>query len=134
MVKEQKEQRGEIFFVEVKEPSEVKRNVLETMKEILELMQQFEKFKQIRHQKLLKIQRLRSLVKDANKIFGILKSKLPQASFKTIKPKPVQKHERKPAAKKEKTPKEDAQKKHKTELDRLESELSAIESKLKNFV
>ncbi len=134
MVNEQKKQHGEIFFVEVKEPSEVKRNVLETMKEILELMQQFERFKRLRHEKLLKIQKLRSLVKDTNKIFGVLKSKLPQASFKTMTPKPVQRHERKPAAKKEKTPKEDAQKKHKTELDRLEAELSAIESKLKNFV
>ena len=134
MVKSLKEQTTEAFFVQIKEPSEVKRNILETLKDILQLLQQFEKFKHLRHEKLEKIQKLRSLIRVTNKTLGILKSKLPQTSLKTIAPKPVQKHERKPAAKKEKTPKEDAQKKHKTELDKLEAELNVIESKLKNFV
>ncbi len=130
MVKNPKEQTSEAFFVQIKEPSEVKRNILETLKDILQLLQQFEKFKHLRHEKLEKIQRIRSLIRDTNKTLGILKSKLPQASFKPI-PRPIQKQQKKAAAKKKVV--KEAQKKHKTELDKLEAELNAIESKLKNF-
>lgn len=134
MVKNIKEQQEGIFFVELKEPPEVKRNVLEALKDILGLMQQFEKFKQIRHEKLVKIQRLRSLVRDTNKMFGTLKAKLPQTNFKTPSSTPVKKQSKKIASKKEKAaPKEVTPKKHKTELDKLESELNAIEEKLKEF-
>ena len=130
MVNGPKEQTSEPFFVQIKEPFEVKRNILETLKDILQLLQQFEKFKQLRHEKLKKIQKLRSLIRDTNKILGILKSKLPQTSFKLTVPKPAQKQAKKGVARK----KENTHKKHKTELDRLEAELNAIEEKLKGFV
>jgi len=35
----------DIFFVEVGNPEEVKRNILESLKEIVESLQRFEKFK-----------------------------------------------------------------------------------------
>ena len=131
MLKNLKEQDNELFFVEVKEPAEVRRSILEALKEILELLQRFEKFKHIRHEKLAKIQKLRGLVKDANKMLGNLKAKLPQTNFKTYIPK-EQKQPKKSIQKKE-AKEEKAPKKGKTELERLEAELSAIENKLKSF-
>lgn len=128
MKKNAKEQDNELFFVQVREPSEVRRNILESLKEILELLQRFEKFKHLRHEKLIKIQRLRVLMKDTNKLLGDLKMKLPQTSLKGVSAKEAPKP-RKVAQKK----REEQPKKGKSELERLESELSAIESKLKSF-
>ena len=129
MKKDLKEQQGnELFFVQVKEPSEVKRIILESLKDILEMLQMFEKSRHARHEKLVKIQKLRSLMKDANKLIGDLKAKLPQTSLKGAAAR-EDKQPKKPARKKE----EQAPKKGKSELERLEEELSAIEGKLKSF-
>ena len=125
-----REQRSnELFFVQIREPSEIRRSVLESLKEILELLQRFEKFRHIRHEKLVKIQKLRVLMRDTNKLIGELKSKLPQTSLKGVVVKEESRQANKPAKKKE----EHQPKKNKSELERLESELSAIEGKLKSF-
>ncbi|MBI2652247.1 hypothetical protein HYX00_02170, partial [Candidatus Woesearchaeota archaeon] len=60
-----KEQNNELYFVHIKEPNEIRRNILETLKDIVEVLQRFEKFKHTRHEKLEKIQKLRGLLKDA---------------------------------------------------------------------
>ena len=129
MKKDLKEQQGnELFFVQVKEPSEVRRIILESLKDILEMLQMFEKSRHARHEKLVKMQKLRALMKDANKLIGDLKAKLPQTSLKGAVAREDSKP-KKPAKKKE----EQQPKKGKSELERLEAELSAIEGKLKSF-
>ena len=125
-VKEQ--ESNELFFVQIREPSEVRRSILESLKEILEMLQRFEKFRHIRHEKLVKIQKLRGLMKDANRLMGELKAKLPQTSLKGAVAREDSKP-KKPAKKRE----EQHPKKGKSELERLEEELSAIEGKLKSF-
>lgn len=130
MKKNIKEEHGNgLFFVQIREPSEVRKSILESLKEILEMLQRFEKFKHIRHEKLMKIQKLRILMRDANKLMAELKAKMPQTSLKGIIVKEA-KQTKKPAKKKEAQPQP---KKEKSELERLEAELSAIESKLKSF-
>ena len=126
-----KDPNDELFFVEVKEPAAVRRDILESLKNILEMLQRFENFKRMRHDKLMKMQKLRNLVKDANKIIGNLKSKMPQASLKGMIQQENAKSAKKPVQKKKEA--EKPKKKEGTELDRLEAELSAIESKLKSF-
>ena len=130
-------QNNELFFVQIPEPSEVRRNILETLKEILSTMQKFEKFREIRHKKLENIHKLRTGLRQANKMIGDLKSKLPQTDLKAVvlkEPKPqtekVPKQKTDSVQKQEPKPK----KKELTELERLESELSAIEGKLKNMI
>ena len=131
MAKELKEQ-NEVFFVQVMEPAQVRRDILESLKQILELLQRFEKFKHTRHEKMNKIQKLRNLVRDANKMTSDLRSKLPQTNLKSVAPRESQKPAKKVSHKKnEATPK--TSRKEKTELEKLESELSAIESKLRSF-
>ena len=131
-----KEQHKELFFVQVREPIEVRKCILETLKQIVEVLHRFEKFKSLRHEKIEKIQKLRGLLKDTNKVLGTLKMKLPQTNLRVNADReaPVAKktsHKKSKKAK-EKKP-EKAPKKEMTETEKLEAELSAIESKLKSL-
>lgn len=134
-----KEQSNDLFFVQVKEPNEVRRNILETLKEIVEVLQRFEKFKHIRHEKLENIQKLKGLLKDANKMLGNLKLKLPQTNLRATAVRETPRQSKKIHHLKNKKGKpaeeksEKAPKRETTELEKLESELSAIESKLKSL-
>ena len=133
MVKNMKEQKSELFFVEIREPGEVRRHILETLKEVLELLQKFESFKHLRHKKMERIDKLRVLMRDTNKLMGVLKAKLPQTSLKGMVPKQHAPKQKKTEAKKKEEKAEKVPKKERTELDKLQSELNAIESKLKSF-
>lgn len=138
-----KEQSNELFFVEVKDPGEVRRNILETLREILSVLQRFEKFNNIRQEKLEKIQKLRILVREANKMLNELKRSLPQTNLRAAVVKETPHHVNQVSHKKKKKGKsaneEKAEKqvkmpkKQMTELEKLESELNAIEGKLKSL-
>ncbi|MBS3114033.1 hypothetical protein J4448_02945, partial [Candidatus Woesearchaeota archaeon] len=75
-----KEQSNELFFVQVKKPNEARKDILETLRKIVETLQKFEKFKHIKHEKHEKIRHLGVLLKQANKILGDLRLKLPQTN------------------------------------------------------
>ncbi|MEK6983083.1 MAG: hypothetical protein AABX33_00785 [Nanoarchaeota archaeon] len=130
-----KEQGNEAFFIQVKEPNEIRRNILETLKEIIQVLRRFENFKHTRHEKLERMHKLKGLLKDANKLFGNLKRRLPQTNLKPIfieeTPRPAAKALKK--KKIDKTREEKTPKKEMTQLEKLETELGAIESKLKNL-
>ena len=130
-----KEQSNELFFVQVKEPTEVRRNILETLRDIVEVLKSFEKFKRVRNAKLEKIHHLRVLTKQANKMLGDLRTKLPQTNLRATAEAETQKQARKEHHKKKKgkSDEEKTPKKEMTEFDRLEAELNAIESKLKSL-
>ena len=131
-----KEQSSELFFVQVKKPNEVRKDILETLREIVETLHRFEKFRHIRHEKLEKIHHLGVLIKQANKILGNLRLKLPQTNLRAtavrVSSEPKMAHHKKKRKsnaaeeKQEKMPKKEI-----TEVDKLEAELSAIEGKLK---
>ena len=133
-----KEQGNGMYFVQVKDPGGVRKQILETLRQIFEMLRRFEKLKQLRHEKLEHINKLRSLFKDANKLLGTLKVKLPQTSLKATVIK-EQVHSKKHHAKNRKAPKdmkekpEAAPKKELSDAEKLEAQLNAIESKLKNL-
>jgi hypothetical protein len=127
----------DIFFVEIKGSHDVRRNVLESLKDIVENLQRFEHFKNIREEKVKRINRLRVLIKDLHKLVSDLKHPLPESKLKVLK-------QRKSGVSKTKKPKtvkkaipQEAQKPQKkkanSELEKLESELSQIESKLSSL-
>jgi len=132
-----KEPNKELFFVQVREPNEVRKYILQTLKEIVEILHRFEKFRQIRHEKIANIHKLRALLKDANKMLGSLKLKLPQTNLRAAAVKEITKHSKKPAHKKKVKPSEEkpekAPKREMTETEKLEAQLNAIESKLKSL-
>lgn len=131
------EKEEEILFVEVREPSEVRRNILESLKNIVETLQRFEKFKHIRKEKIHRISMLSSELKGINKMLSDLKNAIPETKLREIKIKSALKEEKeeKPKKKKHSRKHKDAEEKQKplTEVERLESELGAIEEKLKGL-
>ena len=103
----------------------------------------FEKFRHLRHEKLEKIQKLRVLVRQANKMLNELKSRLPQTNLRAVIVKETHKHPAPTHHRKKKKGKESKEikaekqvkmpKKEMTDIEKLESELNAIEGKLKNL-
>jgi hypothetical protein len=130
-----REQKEDLFFIEVKDHFHVKRNLLESLKSILELLRKFETLKQIRQEKLEKIQKLGALVRDANKLLGTLRSKLPQTGLKpSIHHLTIRQPQKEHPKKKEKPVKIVEQPKRElTEMEKLEAELNAIENKLRSL-
>jgi len=121
-------ENGDIFFVEVHEPSDVKRIILESLKDIVESLQRFEKFKDTRKDKIDNINKLQKIVKEINKLIPRLKNSLPEAKIRVVDT--VSKHPKKRAVKDIKKVAAEETKKPTTELQKLEDELSDIEGKL----
>ena len=136
-----KDPNSDLFFVQVKEPNEVRKHILQSLKDILGVLRRFEKFRQIRHEKIIDIQKLRTLLKDANKMLGSLKLKFPQTDLKAMPFKEPAKgsNAAKKAADKKKTkslqekPHAKEPQREITELEKLEAQLDAVESKLKEL-
>ena len=132
-----KKESEDILFVEIREPSEVRRNILESLKNIVETLQRFEKFKHLRKGKIHSINKLSNDLKRINKMFSDLKNAIPETKLREIKTKSILKEEEKEKPKKKKHGKwhKEAEERQKplTEVDRLESELGAIEEKLRGL-
>ena len=120
----------DIFFVEVGNPEDVKRNILESLKEIVGSLQRFEKFKETRKDKIDNINKLRKTIKEINKLVPSLKQYFPEAKIRAIRAVSKQ-----PKIKvvKGKNISVEKIKKPPTELQKLEDELSQIESKLQGL-
>ena len=127
MEKENKDK--DILFVEVNESSEVRRTILESLREILGILQRFEKFKESRKEKIHYMSKLGKIVRDINKSISNLKKSLPEPKIGVMKvSKPSTTKKEKPVIRKkdvEVTEREDV-----SELKRLEAELSDIEGKI----
>ncbi|MFH0868210.1 MAG: hypothetical protein V1831_02770 [Candidatus Woesearchaeota archaeon] len=117
------------LFVEVRGPEEVRRDILESLKEIVENLQRFEKFKEIRKKKIAHINKLEKIVKEINKIVPNLKTSLPETKIRIVNVSKPQKNKKSNSVK-TKDAREEPQTKPLTELQKLESELNEIESKL----
>jgi len=124
------EKEKNIFFVEVHEPDEVRRNTLESLKAILENLQRFEKFKGIRHDKIELMHRLDRTIKEINKLIPDLKKALPDAKIRAVA---QHKHIGRKRASAKKEQEESVKEMPMSELQKLESELSEIEGKLSSL-
>ena len=127
-VKESKD----ILFVEVHQSDEVRRNILESLKDIVENLQRFEKFKETRKEKIENINKLGKIIKDINKIIPNLKNSLPETKIRAVS-KSKASARKKVIVKEKRSPEEVAKRKPVTELQKLESELGDIESKLQGL-
>ena len=127
-------EKEELFFVEVRDPNNVKKNILESLKDIVQSLQKFERFKEIRYQKMESINKLRKDLRDMNKMISDLKGFLPEARLREVKLNPVLREA--PKTRSSRKPKKEITEqanKPGSELQKLESELSAIEEKLKGL-
>jgi hypothetical protein len=126
-----KEVKQEPFYVGIKDPTELRRTLLESTRDIVQHLQKSERFKAVRKEKLEEIAKLKSLIKEITKNINKLKQVLPKTKLRASK-----------AAAPEKAvvekPREEIKERHKieerpkpsTELEKLESELNEIEKRL----
>ena len=132
MPKETVKESEDILFVEVHQSDEVRRNILESLKDIVENLQRFEKFKETRKEKIEHINKLGKIIKDINKIIPNLKNSLPETKLRAVS-KSKASVRKKVIVKEKRSPEEVAKRKPVTELQKLESELGDIESKLQGL-
>tara|TARA_Y100000034_G_scaffold106294_1_gene134890 strand:- start:776 stop:1225 length:450 start_codon:yes stop_codon:yes gene_type:complete len=140
----------EVFYVSIQDPIELRRSLLESSKEMLQLLKRNEKFKEVRKEKKENILQLKEDLKDIKKLFAKLRNNLPLTHLRVILRQEKEradalaaeerKHHKvkKPSKKKEvakQKPKE-AKVSHREmdDLDKLEKELASIEGKLSTMV
>jgi len=124
MVKE----KEDAYFVGLEEPNELRRTILESTRDIVDVLKKFEEFKSVRDEKTKEIEKLRSDMRGISRLIVKLKAELPKTKLRMK----LYKHE-KVVKRKVLTGEKKVKKKELTELDKLESELGEIEGKLKNI-
>jgi len=149
-----KAEKKEVFYVSVQDPIELQRSLLESSKEMLQMLARYEKFKEVRKEKHETIFSLKAEIADLQKMVNKLKVLLPETHLRI-----ALKQERARMSKaKEKKGKESQKKVQKgkvvlktaavevvakeehlsrtelSELNKLEAELADIESKLGTLV
>jgi hypothetical protein len=140
------EEESNVFYVGMRDPIEMRRSILESSKEMVQYLQRAEKFKSIRSEKAEQVAKLKDIMAELAKLVNKLKTALPKTHLRTR----MHKHEEEimketlvreiREAKEEmevtersnitREPQKRAMKQPVTELEKLEAELSAIESKL----
>lgn len=115
-----------IFFVEVVDHVSLRRNILQSLRDILDSMQKFHDFERKKEQKTKKIAELRTIINRTNALIWKLKEILP--AMKIAQPK-QSKRQKAELAQQAVQPAQ-KQPKQKSELDMLEDELAMIERKL----
>ena len=126
-----KAKEDEAFFVIAKDPSEIKRSLLESLKDIVESLQRFEKFKSVREEKLENVDKLRTDIKELIKLNSSLKAAMPETKLRISLDKKKSKDKKKIVRVEEKHEEIETEvSKPMTELEKLQSELSVIESRL----
>lgn len=112
------------FFIRVADPIELRRNILESSRMLILSLQRYERYKQLMHEKLKGISTLNQTIKEIQALMTKLKNEIP----KTNKQTPPMRQTKKEVSLKEKEAPV-----VKSELEKLEEELSHIEGKLKDL-
>lgn len=73
---------GEDYFVQIKDPADIRRGILGSSKQIIHILQRYERIKDLRVQKLEKISQLRSQNKEINLLIANLKKEFPAAKLR----------------------------------------------------
>src|SRR3989338_8695037 len=139
--KEIKTAPEEVFYVGVNDAINVRRAILESSRELVQSLQQYDRFTAVRREKKELTMQLKDIVNDCSRELGKLKKKLPSLkNFSTIKPKvekakiPEKKEVKEIKApkisEKEAQPEKRLGKHEMSELARLEKELNEIEARL----
>ncbi|MBW2971425.1 hypothetical protein KY359_00165 [Candidatus Woesearchaeota archaeon] len=109
----------EQFFVQIRDPVDVRRSILGSSKQIIQVLQRYERIKILRVKKLEKIAKLRALNKEINLLVAKLKKEFPEAEMRVR----IGKEEKA-------TPRKKGIETRGSELAKLESELRMIEDKI----
>jgi hypothetical protein len=70
------------FYVGVSNPLDVRRNLLECSREMIQTLQSYEKIKKIRDMKIKRIHQLKTVIRELDLLFSKLKSTLPKTHLR----------------------------------------------------
>ena len=104
------------YFVQIKDPTDMRRSILGSSRQIIEILQRYEKIKALRIKKLEAISRLREQNKEINLIIAKMKKSFPKSGLRVkIKEQTIPNRKGETSG---------------DDLLKLESELKMIEEKL----
>jgi hypothetical protein len=109
------------YFVHIKSPVDVRRGILGSSRQIIQILQRYERIKSLRVRKIERMALLRALNKEINLLVAKLKRELPAAEMRLRLGK---------EEKKTKRGREEKEEYAGDELRKLESELRMIEDKI----
>lgn len=118
------------FYVGISNPMGVRRDVLETSKEIIQILKRYETFSHIKENKRAEMARFRTIINDITQLMTGLKSSLPPLKLEDL-PREEASHVKRPVMAKVSKPQEKVR--SVSEIDRLEQELGKIEEKLRSL-
>ncbi|MBD3203322.1 hypothetical protein GF327_03450 [Candidatus Woesearchaeota archaeon] len=75
-------EQNQDFFVGVDNPMDIRRNLLESSRELIQTLQSYEKIKKIRELKIKRIKQLRTVGKELDMLFSKLKDTLPKTHLR----------------------------------------------------
>src|SRR3989344_3386027 len=116
------------FYIGVKSPVEIRRQVLESSRSVLQTLQQYEKFKELRMQKLEEIAALKNILRELDNAVGQLRNVMPKAGLREMPEESIHHpnhHQKKKTQQVSKGPS-----KHDEEVAKLEQSLQDIEERL----
>jgi hypothetical protein len=121
------------FFVNVSEPIILRRELLESSRLVIHLLQDCERQKELRKQKVTQLEKLAGVMKDIRSLVSKLKTELPDVPSKRPTMQLIE-EEPKPVVIKPKKKKEEPKKivvpKAASALDKLQAELDEVEKEL----
>jgi len=133
------------YFVSIGNPTELRKNILESSKKAIYCLQNYQRILLLRQKKQAEMEELRTSLKELLYLNKKFNEKLPKYKVEILHdPKKISKEsdaalkQEVPKVKQEKVkevkpPKAKAPPRQKTELEKLEESLAAIESKLSNI-
>ena len=133
-----KETNQQPVYVNIRENREVRKSLLESVKDTLILLQKRELIKKVREDKLHTIDQLSNTIKEIKEMTSRLKIALPKVDRNILKSKEEKSHR---VLKKKEEKKEDeaqaeekeAVKRELSEIEKLEAEIKSIEDKLSSL-
>lgn len=122
----------DVFYVNLNDPVEVHRAILESTKHVLANLKNYESFKQIRKYKVEYFTQLKHVMGELNLLVNRLNREMPKTGLRIVQEKVV------PAVhtnvKKAPVPEPEKEiPEHKSKIDALEEELNDIEAKLRGL-
>lgn len=136
------------FMVQLSEPKMLRKDILESLREVIIFMQGYETFRRVQDEKVMLFARLKSQVKELNSLIDSkLRAYMPKGKLRSVVSKPMpepieeEENEQIPESRDEQTPTMPSardspqmpQDESAHELDRLENQLQDIESQLQNL-
>lgn len=78
----EKPEAEDVFYVGVRDPIEIRRNLLESSREAVQFLQRYEKLRSIRQEKLQAMQQLRIDVRELRALVNNLRKALPKTKLR----------------------------------------------------